>query len=277
MLLNEVYAIADAIAPKSLSDEMCAKFGFYDNSGVLVDTGEPIDGILFSLDFSDAAVERAVDIGANLIVTHHPAIYGKISDIRLDDQLGNKLVRCLKNGISVLSMHLNLDSAQGGLDESLRDGILNACSKTTGAGMQVNENFADTEREMYVLTKGAYGRVYDVPQTTLGNLCVKLKGEFDSEKIFFYDRSDTEIKRVASFCGAGADEESVRFAKEEGADAIVSADFKHHVLTMAQEAGLSVIVMTHYASENYGFKKFYEKICRQVGVPCTYHTDEHLL
>lgn len=277
MLLSEIYDRINEVAPKSLSDEMCAKFGFYDNSGVLIDSGEPIEGILFSLDFSAAAVDRAVDIGANLIVTHHPAIYGKISDVRIDDPLGNKLVRCLKNGISVVSMHLNLDSAKGGLDESLRDGILAACFKTIGAGMQVNDRFADTEREMYVLTKGAYGRAYDVPKTTLGNLTMELKGEFASEKIFFYGRSDTEIGRVASFCGAGADEEAVRFAIAEGADAIVSADFKHHILTMAQEAGLSVIVMTHYASEHYGFKKFYEKIRRQMDVPCMYHTDEHLL
>ena len=78
MKLSEIYAIANAIAPKSLSDEYCAQAGAYDNSGVLVDAGEEIVGVLFSLDLSDGAIDRAIEMGANLILTHHPMIYGKI-------------------------------------------------------------------------------------------------------------------------------------------------------------------------------------------------------
>ena len=54
----------------------------------------------------------------------------------------------------------------------------------------------------------------------------------------------------------GADEEAVAFAVKNGADVIVSSDFKHHVLTLANEKGIAVIALTHYASENYGFKKY---------------------
>jgi putative NIF3 family GTP cyclohydrolase 1 type 2 len=95
--------------------------------------------------------------------------------------------------------------------------------------------------------------------------------------VIVYGDNEKQIDRVASFCGAGADEKAVLFAKKEGAQVIVSSDFKHHVLTMAVELGLAVIVMTHYASENYGMKKYYEKIRQQVEIPCEYHTDENLL
>lgn len=276
MLLSEIYEIADSIAPKALSDEMCAKFGFYDNSGVLVDAGEGITSILFSLDFSDGAVEKAIKLKANLIITHHPAIYGKISDVCIDDPLGKKLVRCLRNGISVMSMHLNLDTAAGGLDESLKEGILLSAGQTAGAGMRLNDNFA-FEPYLHPLTQGAYGRVYNVPNVTLGNLAEGIKKEFTTDKVLVYGALDTPINKAASFCGAGADESAVAFAISEGADVIISADFKHHIITMAQEAGISLIILTHYASENYGFKKYYEKIRAQVGVPCVYHTDENLL
>ena len=42
MKLNEIYKIADELAPKRLSDEFCVKFNAYDNSGVLVDTGKDV-------------------------------------------------------------------------------------------------------------------------------------------------------------------------------------------------------------------------------------------
>ena len=81
MKLSEIYKIADGIAPKRLSDEYCRLYGAYDNSGVLVDTGDEIKGILFSLDLSNAAIAKAKEMGANLIITHHPAIFSKIGHI----------------------------------------------------------------------------------------------------------------------------------------------------------------------------------------------------
>ena len=45
---------------------------------------------------------------------------------------------------------------------------------------------------------------------------------------------------------------------------------------VAAEKGLAVLQLTHYASEEYGMKKYYEKIRRQVGIPCEFYTDERL-
>ena len=72
MRLEEFYKIVDAVAPKRLSDEYCEKYGAYDNSGVLVDTGSPVEKALFSLDLSFAAIDKAVETGANVIVTIIP-------------------------------------------------------------------------------------------------------------------------------------------------------------------------------------------------------------
>ena len=106
MKLCEFYKIANELAPKTLSDEYCEKYDAYDNSGVLIDVGEEITGVLFSLDLTFAAIEEAIEKKANLIVTHHPAIYGKIDGIRAGDfkPLGEKLVLALKKGISVIAM-----------------------------------------------------------------------------------------------------------------------------------------------------------------------------
>jgi len=66
-------------------------------------------------------------------------------------------------------------------------------------------------------------------------------------------------------------------AAKNGADVVISADFKHHILALALETGLAVIQLTHYASENYGFENYYRKIRKQAGIPCVFHTDEALL
>ncbi len=270
MKLSEIFKIADELAPKALSDELCAKYGMYDNSGVLVDTNDEIRGMVCSLDLSEGAIDRAIACEANLILTHHPAIYGKISHIDYQDGLlGKKLVRCIKNGISVLSMHLNLDAAEGGIDECLMEGILRSAKQTMGAG-------ARSVVTQMPVTGGAYGRVYEIGACNLQEIAAGMKEVFSTRRIEVYGE-DRKVNKVASFCGAGADESSVGFAVANGAEVFISSDFKHHVLAMALELGLSVIALPHYASENYGFKKYYEKISQRVEIPCVYHEDNNLL
>ena len=151
------------------------------------------------------------------------------------------------------------------------EGILLASGKTTGVGMRSNTEI------MHPIEASGYGRVYDIQPTTLEKLEENVKKVFSTDRVLIYGEKDEKITRAASFCGAGGDEEGVLFAKKMGADVILSADFKHHVVTFAVESGLSVIALTHYASENYGIKKYYEKIRRQVEIPCVFHTDEILL
>ena len=262
MKLVDIYEKCDFLAPKTLSDEYCTRYDAYDNSGILIDTGDEITGVVFSLDFSLQAINKAEQTGANLIITHHPAIYGKIGDLRVSDfdPLDSKLVRCLKKGISVISMHLNLDCAKGGIDESLAK----ALGKT------------GEETIMHPLSIGGYGRAYEVEKTCLGDFVENVKTNLRAKQVLIYGEHDTKITRVASFCGGGADENSVRFAKEQGADVIVSSDFKHHIITLAKECNLAVIALTHYASECYGFEKFYQKIRRSISLPCEFCTDETL-
>lgn len=268
MKLSEIYQIANTVAPKALSDEYCQRYGAYDNSGVLVDADEDIRGGVFSLDLSGGAIDKAIQLNANLLMIHHPAIYGKISEIRADDPtlLGGKLVKCLKNGISVIAMHLNLDGAIGGIDESLAEGIC----RSAGGEMGATTLF-------HPLSQGGYGRAYDIREITLETLTENMKKTFSCARILRYGDGERKIRRVASFCGAGADEASILFAKAQGADAIVSADFKHHLLALAKELGVCVIALTHYSSENYGFEKYYQKIRQSIALPCAYHTDEILL
>ena len=72
MKSTEFYALAEQFAPKSLSDEFCRRYGAYDNSGLLLDSGEDAEKILFSLDLSLAAIERAKREGCLLYTSPSP-------------------------------------------------------------------------------------------------------------------------------------------------------------------------------------------------------------
>ena len=85
------------------------------------------------------------------------------------------------------------------------------------------------------------------------------------------------VKRVASFCGAGMDEKSVSFALQAGADTFVSSDPKHHLVAMAAESGMNVLLLTHYAAENYGFKRFFERVKEKTDIECAFFEDARLL
>ena len=132
-----------------------------------------------------------------------------------------------------------------------------------------NEIYKEIQNKVNNKTIGLYTEYegdYTKPYIFLAGAEVSQSGE-----------SNKEITRVASFCGAGVDENSIAFAKAQGVDVIVSSDFKHHLLALALESGLAVVILPHYASEHYGFEKYYKKIRQQLDIPCIYHTDTILL
>ncbi len=67
------------------------------------------------------------------------------------------------------------------------------------------------------------------------------------------------------------------FAQKGGADVFVSSDMKHHEILALTQSGVAVIILTHYASENYGFNKIYLKIKDGLNVNSAYFTDAELL
>ncbi len=256
MKLKEIYEIVDGIAPFILSKEYMAK-GMHDNSGVILDCGRDVTGVLFSLDLTPQAVKEAQKAGANLIITHHPAIWDGVMRITPEDTPA--LFGCVKEGISVLSAHLNLDAAKGGIDESLMRGL---GGKEPAAVMEE-------------LSCGGYGRVYDVSPCSLADFSARAQETFQTDKLVVYGERD--VRRVASFCGGGFTYSAIAFALGHGADTLVTSDGKHHIILEAAEKGLNVLHFTHYASENYGFSRFAETIKNKIGLPCTFYTDRRFL
>lgn len=261
MFLKTVYELSDSLAPFDLSKEYCEKFGARDNSGVQLDCGGEIKRVLFSLDLSNAAIARAKEIKADCIITHHPAIFNPLYSLEADGA-GGQILECARLGISVLSAHLNLDCAVDGID----DCIVQALS-----GKRV-------ERTMHVLSQGGYGKVYSVKEKEIGEFLEEIEARFKTKRMIAYGCGT--VKKIASFCGAGTDDETVSFAIGSGADTFVSSDGKHHLVKELVEKGLNVVLLTHYAAEHYGFARYFEKfekLLTEAGVRSELFTDERFL
>ena len=256
MNLQEIFKKLETIAPVALSDEFCAKYRMYDNSGIIIDCKEEITGALFSLDLSFKAIDEAKRRGFNLIVTHHPAIFGGISRISADDAIGI----CLKSGISVISMHLNFDAAPYGIDYHLMCGL-------GGENAKILDD----------VQGGGYGRVYSVKNIKFNELENIVRKNFGTERALFYGDKNRIIKKIASFCGAGCDNKAIDFAKRNGADVFVSSDMKHHEITALIDKGINVIHLTHYSAECYGFNKIYTEISSAFSCPTAFFADKELL
>ncbi|MGN1062084.1 MAG: Nif3-like dinuclear metal center hexameric protein, partial [Candidatus Scatosoma sp.] len=204
MTANDLYVLTERFAPIKYSEEFCSRYGAYDNSGLLLNLKNEVKAAVFSLDLSEEAVKFAVQKGAGAIVTHHPAIYAKLSSLCLGEGEGGAVLAAARAGISVVSMHLNLDAAEGGIDECLACGVKRAA---LSAAEGKEETAAPGEEEkMYVFScgNGGYGRGYDVAECTARRLKEAFDKEFGARHTLLFAEEGRKIKRVSSFCGAGA-------------------------------------------------------------------------
>ena len=263
MKLAEAFKIIeDNAAPVALSDELCSKYGHYDNSGVIVENDGQIKGALFSLDFTPDAVSEAVARGYNLLVTHHPAIYhGQRRITPSNDLVSRALTGCIKHNIGVISMHLNFDSAPQGIDYYLMLGL----------------GGVEDRQLLNPLSSGGYGRLYNVRPITFKQFVTRTMKTFETRRCFAYGDEQRIIKRVASFCGAGCSAEAAGLAIEGGADVLVSADIAHHMITGLYYNNVNVLQLTHYASEVYGFRQIAKRLAPSLGVPVCVYVDAQLM
>ena len=103
--IDSIYQEMQHIAPLALAES-------WDNPGLLVDCGGGASRVLVTLDITPEVVEEAVRKGCQLIVSHHPVSFSPLK------KLGGQDVafQLVKNGISAICMHTNLDAAEGGVN-----------------------------------------------------------------------------------------------------------------------------------------------------------------
>ncbi len=111
--LTELLGWLNGSYPAALAEE-------WDNVGLQV--GNPlaeIEKILVCLDVEEITLRKAAELGAKLIVSHHPFIFRPLKKITASDTTGRLVMQAIKNDIAVVSAHTNLDRAKDGLNDWL--------------------------------------------------------------------------------------------------------------------------------------------------------------
>lgn len=257
--VSELFFVLDEISPIKFSHQMIAS-GEYDNSGVIVKSHDNVCKALFCLDLSFESVEVAKRNGCDTIVTHHPAIYGPLKCLKNEDAVSGPVLKSAESGINVISMHLNLDVANGGIDESLAVAL-------GGKDFKVLD---------YLDCEHGYGREFSVKKQTFGEYVNFVKTVFNTDKAVCYGKRDEEIDCVASFCGGGASHAEKAVLKNEAkAQVIVTSDMPHHVIKELLENNKKIILLPHYVAEEKGFKKYFERVSEALnGKVETYYFDD---
>lgn len=91
----------------------------WDNVGLLLgDPNSDIKNILITLDITDEVVNEAIEKKIDLIITHHPIFFNKVSNLVSNAQ-NNKIINLIKHDIAVFSLHTNVDVGVDGMNDWL--------------------------------------------------------------------------------------------------------------------------------------------------------------
>lgn len=214
--VQQILALLQTAAPQELALD-------WDNVGLLVDAGAPVDGVLTTLDITPAVVREAAESDCQLIVSHHPVIFHPIKRLAAADVPA----QLMKNGISAICMHTNLDAAEGGVNDTLSD-IL-------GIAADGRESFAE-----------GCGRIGTTMPTT-----VEALARFCADTLHSgvkYVNGDKPVTRLAEVSGGGGS--YLQEAIDRGADCLVTGEAAHHIALLAKERGVGLVVAGHWGTEH---------------------------
>ena len=205
----------------------------FDNVGLLVGDGEcGVTAAVVALDCDVNAVSFAKENGANLIITHHPVILEPIKSVTA----GSIVFRLIKEGISVISMHTNLDVGDGGVNDALCAalGLTDIKPYTAGDGYLLKSGKTDKHKPH--------------------ELALHIKERLGGAVRYTAGKKDIESVLVCSGSGGSYLDEAI----SAGFDAFITADVKQHVFVAAINAGISLFDGGHFCTENVVVKPLCE-------------------
>lgn len=214
----------------------------FDNVGLLVgDYEREVTGILICVDVTGQVLEEALDNDCNLIIAHHPLLFTPQKTFLADSYINSIIAKAFVNKINIYAAHTNVDRIKNNMSYRVLKSL--GCDK------------------IYGLLDDGIGAIGDLGSPiTLDELKDNLEAlTADTQEKIVGDKQ-TEVLCVAMINGAGADSDSLKIALDRGADVLITADIKHHIMLEALELGLPLIEVGHYASEKTFIEIIYEML-----------------
>jgi dinuclear metal center YbgI/SA1388 family protein len=131
--VKDICSCIEEFAPLSYQES-------WDNCGLLVgDSQQAVGKVLLTVDVTEAVVAEAVDVHAQMIVSHHPLILSGIKRLTGSADAQRAITLAVKNDIAIYAAHTSMDVAPGGVShrmaEKLGLGNLQVLSPQ-GSGLQ---------------------------------------------------------------------------------------------------------------------------------------------
>jgi len=228
--IKEVIDALERFAPLPLQEG-------YDNAGLQVGLTETeVSGALLCLDVTESIVDEALEKRCNLIVSHHPLLFHAIKTLSDINYVQRTVMKAIENHVTVVSMHTNLDNAQGGVNFKMAEKI----------GLE-DVRFFD-EKIVDDITSG--NGVIGVLPTEMDSMAFidKVKKVFGVECAQCNQLLHRKISKVA-LCG-GAGSFLLDDAIKTGADAFITGEMHYHDF-FGHEQEIQIAVLGHYQTEQY--------------------------
>lgn len=235
MKIKDVLNALERFAPLPLQEG-------WDNAGLQVGLTETeASGALLCLEVNEAVIDEAIAEGCNLIVSHHPLLFHGLKRISDCDYVQRTVVKAIKNDITILSMHTNMDNAKGGVNYEIarRLGLTDIAfiAPKTVDGIEAGGGVIGTLPDEMPAKE-----FIDIVKSSFGVRCA-----------FCNELLKRNIRRVA-ICG-GAGDFLVDEAVAAGADAFITGEMHYHVY-FGREQQIQLCVIGHYQSEQYTAEVF---------------------
>jgi len=228
--VNDILLFLEKLAPNSMKMD-------WDNVGLLCGSkSKEVRKILVALDPFESVCKEAAQLGADLLITHHPLIFQPVKALTDDTSIGRAILTLIQGGISAINAHTNLDCAPGGVNDVLAQSLsLRNVEVIAPSGVD------EEGRSWGLLRKGS------VEPQNLEQFLRHIKTALNCSGLKYVD-AGKPVSKVA--VGGGACGGELRDAVNAGCDTFVTADVKYNQFWDAKELGLNLIDAGHFHTEN---------------------------
>ena len=230
MKVSEILQAVEQMAPRYMKMD-------WDNVGLLCgDPDQEVSKILVALDpFLDVA-EEAEEIGAQLVLTHHPLIFRPCKNVVESDPVGRTIRYMIRHDISAINAHTNLDCAPGGVND-----VLAAQLGLRNVQVIDPQGTDEAGRAWGLLRKGT------LEEQSLEDFLTAVKENLRCPGLR-YVNGGKPVRNVA--VGGGACGSELMDAVHAGCDTFVTSDLKYNQFWDARDLGINLIDAGHFYTEN---------------------------
>ncbi|MBP3822333.1 MAG: Nif3-like dinuclear metal center hexameric protein [Bacteroidaceae bacterium] len=245
MKIKEIIGALEQFAPLPLQES-------YDNAGLQCGLTEAEAlGALLCLDVTEDVLREAVDLGCNLVVSHHPLLFHGLKQVSDADLVQRCIRLAIQNDICIYSAHTNLDNAEDGVNFRISEklGLIDV--------QLLSPRMVSVGARQVKCGSGTIGYLPEAEDSLA--FLQRVKQAFGIEALQHNQLLERPIQSVV-VCG-GAGDFLLPEAIRAEADAFLTGEMHYHTW-FGHEQEVQIAVMGHYESEQYTREIFREIIER---------------